>query len=165
MLAPLTFFLVTSAFAADHMGMKANFSSATMKSLKGEVTLTHVKDGLRVQATVSGLKPNSRHGFHVHEKGECKGPDYTSAGDHFNPDKMMHGSPKSDMSHAGDLGNLVADSKGVAKLDEVFAHPSTIHLQHMVGKAVLIHAAEDDLKTQPSGDSGDRIACGIIKKI
>ena len=143
--------------------MKASVSSASMKALSGEVMFKEVPEGLQVTATVKGLKPNTTHGFHVHEKGECKGPDYKSAGDHFNPESQPHGSPDTKMSHVGDMGNLVSDKNGVAKLTRVVPHTNAESLKQMQGKAVIIHANADDLKSQPAGDAGDRIACGIIK--
>ncbi len=162
--------VVTLTFAslmcfAGPANMKAMVSSANMKALNGEVLFKQVPEGLQVMATVRGLTPNSSHGFHVHEKGKCQGPDYKSAGGHLNPESQPHGAPNSKMSHVGDMGNLVADKNGVAKLSVVIPHTKPESWQQLQGKAVIIHTRADDLKTQPTGDAGDRIACGIIKTI
>lgn len=158
-----TALLAASALAAtDSKMMKAQVSSVSMRSLNGNVSFEKVKDGIRVSGHFSGLKPNSTHGFHVHEKGECKGPDYSSAGGHFNPENRMHGSPNSESSHVGDLGNLVADANGMASIDEVVPHDKAKDFSMMSGKAVIIHSGKDDLRSQPSGDAGDQIACGVI---
>lgn len=157
----LSFVMAASANAA----LKTTVTSATQKALNGDVTMEKEKDGLHLKVRVTGLTPNSTHGFHVHETGECKGPDYKSAGGHFNPDHTQHGAADSKMSHLGDLGNLVSDKNGVATIDRVIPNKDLAHVNEMVGKAVIIHAKADDLKSQPAGDSGDRIGCGVIKEI
>ncbi len=146
------------------MRMEAEITSVTEKNLKGDVLIEPMKEGIRVQAHFTGLEPNSKHGFHIHENGECAGPDYKSAGAHFNPDKHVHGSPESAMSHIGDFGNLVANEKGEAHVDKIIPHASS-HVKEIAGKAILIHTKGDNLSTQPSGDSGGRLGCGIIKTL
>lgn len=170
LLATLSLALCTTAALANNhinkvMPMKANVTSATVKTLKGDVKFETVKEGLQVTADLTGLIPNSTHGFHIHEKGLCDGPDYKSAGDHFNPEGGKHGAAHSKMSHVGDLGNIEADKNGNAHLVRVIPHTNADSLTKIAGKAVIVHEKTDDLKTQPSGDSGDRIGCGIIQKI
>lgn len=144
--------------------VEAKLKSATEKNLKGQVFFQETDGGVRIVADVSGLKPNSKHGFHVHAVGKCDGPDYKSAGEHFNPEKTKHGDPMDRKSHVGDLGNLKADDKGNAHLELGLIEKEPNELKKLVGKSVVIHKNEDDLETQPSGDSGGRIACGVIRK-
>ena len=131
--------------------------------VKGTVTFTKEKRGVRVVADVSGLSPGE-HGFHIHEKGDCSAPDGASAGAHFNPSGMPHGGPNSLRRHSGDFGNLTADSSGRARADFVdpyltFSGPSSI-----IGRAVIVHPQADDLISQPAGNAGARAACGVIQK-
>ena len=120
---------------------------------------------MRVVANITGLDPNGTHGFHVHEKADLSAPDLTSAGSHFNPGGHKHGGPDTPQRHAGDLGNLKADAQGTARYDQVI-QGLTIGTgpTDVVGKSVIIHAKADDLKTDPSGESGGRIAGGVIKQ-
>lgn len=130
----------------------------------GEVTFEQEGDKVRVLVNAQGLKPNQEHGFHIHEAGDCSSGDGMSAKGHFNPGAKPHGNPASAEHHAGDLPALKADAKGHAKLDAaiagvtVAAGPNSI-----VGRGLIIHADPDDYKTQPTGNSGSRIACGVIK--
>jgi len=141
---------------------KATLSSPTMKKLNARVELTEVPEGIKIVTTASGLKPGSVHGYHVHETGKCEGPDFKSAGGHFNPKENKHGGPAAGENHMGDLGNLIADKKGVAQSEVIIRSASKETLSQYVGKSVIIHANADDMMSQPSGDSGDRIACGVI---
>ncbi len=141
---------------------EAKLSSPIMKNLSAKILLTEVQEGLKITADVTGLKPGSVHGFHIHEIGKCDGPDYKSAGDHFNPAGNKHGGPDSSTKHIGDLGNLIANEKGIAKAEVIVKSKDKNSLGHYVGKSVIIHARADDFATQPAGNSGDRIACGII---
>ena len=118
--------------------------------------------GVRVIALISGLEPNSKHGFHIHEYGDCSAVDATSAGGHFNPMNMSHGGPEDKMRHAGDLGNLVADENGNAAVDFLDPLLTLRGDESIIGLSVIVHKGEDDLKTQPTGNSGPRIACGVI---
>src|SRR5690606_6236923 len=107
---------------------------------------------------------NEKLGFHVHEKGECEG-DFSSAGGHFNPTNLPHGTPGAD-SHVGDLGNLETNDEGVADFSYVSEQMTLDESKTSVlGKAIIIHGGTDDFDTQPSGDSGHRIACGVIQSI
>jgi Cu-Zn family superoxide dismutase len=116
-----------------------------------------------VKLDVSGATPG-KHGAHIHENGDCSAPDATSAGGHWNPSGMDHGAPGASPHHAGDLGNLTVgeDGKGTLTLSSAEWQLDTGAANDVLGKAVVIHAAEDDLTTQPAGNSGARVACGVI---
>ncbi len=128
----------------------------------GKVTFMEVEGGVRVIALVSGLEPNSKHGFHIHEYGDCSAVDASSAGGHYNPENMAHGGPMDHMRHEGDLGNLEADANGNASIDRVDPTLSLRGDQSVIGLSIIVHRDPDDLKTQPTGNSGPRIACGVI---
>lgn len=158
------FTLTTFALSSfSLMASTATLVSPSMKDLKTQVTITEEKDGAKVVVHASGLKAHSVHGIHVHEKGLCEGPDFKSAGEHFNPHGKAHGSPASGNRHIGDLGNLKANAEGVAHAELNFRGISASDVKSLIGKSVILHAKADDLKSQPSGESGDRIACGVIK--
>jgi superoxide dismutase, Cu-Zn family len=158
----------TAAAAAPHSAAasKNTMAVAVVQGLgehkvKGKVTFTQKADGVEIVAELTGLQPGE-HGFHVHEFGDCSMADGKCAGGHFNPTGMPHGSPDSEKRHVGDLGNIKADSTGKAtykRLDTMIAlnGPNSV-----IGRSVIVHAKADDLKTQPSGDAGDRIGCGTI---
>lgn len=130
---------------------------------KGTISFKEVEGGLEVTADIEGLKPNAQHAWHIHEKGDCSAPDATSAGDHFNPGGHKHGAPDAADRHEGDFGNLTADKLGKAKKTFVMKGITVAEgPMSVVGKGFIIHAKKDDLKTQPSGNAGDRIACGVI---
>jgi superoxide dismutase, Cu-Zn family len=130
--------------------------------VRGTVRLTEVADGVQVQAEITGLSPG-KHGFHVHEFGDCSAADLASAGAHFNPTNKPHGGPDAPERHAGDMGNIEADASGNAKLDYVDHDISlTSDQRSVIGRSAVVHAKPDDLKSQPAGDSGARIACGVI---
>ncbi len=130
-------------------------------SVAGDVTFTAGKSGVHVVADLTGLTPGE-HGFHIHEKGDCSAPDGTSAGGHFNPAGHPHGAPGA-ASHAGDLGNITAGADGKAHLEADFPSMSMAGADSIIGRAVIVHAGVDDLKTQPTGNAGGRLACGVIK--
>ena len=131
------------------------------KTVKGMITFTQTDNGVKVYAHLEGLTPG-KHGFHVHEFGDCSAPDLTSAGGHFNPTQMAHGAPTDHTRHSGDLGNIVADDKGMATLEWVDPMMRLSGPNSIIGRAVIVHAKEDDLKTQPTGNAGPREACGVI---
>lgn len=147
--------------------MGAQFASATLEAKSGSkaagtVTFVKEKDGIRVNANVTGVAAG-KHGFHIHEKGDCSAPDATSAGGHFNPAGTDHGSPKSKKRHAGDLGNIDIKKDGTGSLKLKVTNPKDFDAwSEIAGKAVILHEKADDLKTQPTGDAGGRIACGVI---
>jgi superoxide dismutase, Cu-Zn family len=130
--------------------------------VNGTVTFTEEADGVRVQVDLTGLTPG-KHGFHVHEFGDCSAPDLASAGGHFNPTNKPHAGPDDAERHVGDMGNVEADASGAAKLEYVDHEISLANDQRcIIGRSVIVHAKADDLKSQPAGDSGSRIACGVI---
>ena len=127
----------------------------------GEVTFTRAEGGVRVVAEIRGLTPGP-HGFHIHEFGDTSSPDAMSTGGHFNPDKMDHGAPAGAKRHVGDLGNIEANAKGVAKLDILDPALSFSGPHSILGRGVIVHEKADDLKTQPTGNAGGRVAAGVI---
>lgn len=142
--------------------MKAKIEPTQGNTAKGEVRFYKVSDGVRVVARLEGLSPG-RHGFHLHEKGDCSAPDAASAGAHFNPSGAPHGAATADKTarHAGDLGNIEAGPDGKASYDRT---DTVLDYAQLQGLSVLVHAGEDDYTTQPSGNSGARIGCGVIEK-
>lgn len=127
----------------------------------GTVTFTKEADGVRVVANLNGLTPGE-HGFHVHETGDCSSADGSSAGGHFNPEDQPHGAPDSEARHTGDFGNITADEAGNATYDRIDKNATLSGKDSVIGRAVIVHAKADDLKSQPSGDAGSREACGVI---
>ncbi|MCL2308968.1 MAG: superoxide dismutase family protein [Proteobacteria bacterium] len=121
--------------------------------------------GARVMVMVDlhGLPPDSEHGFHVHELGDCSAPDASSAGNHFNPDGQPHGHYSASPHHAGDLPNLKADSRGIAKvsfeMDGISVWPGP---RSIIGRALVVQSGSDDYRSQPDGNGGSRVACGVI---
>ncbi len=142
---------------------KAMLQPTTGNSTKGEIKFTEVKNGVRVTGEVSGLAPG-KHGFHVHENGDCSSGDGKSAGGHFNPGGSKHGGPQSEQKHAGDMGNIEADQNGVASIDKVFPFLSLEGDNSIVGRGLIVHADADDLHSQPTGNAGARLACAVIEK-
>jgi superoxide dismutase, Cu-Zn family len=129
---------------------------------RGTVRFTQVDNGVRITADIQGLKPNAQHAFHVHEFGDATSADGTSAGDHYNPQKMAHGRPEDEHRHAGDFGNLQADGEGKARYERVDTVISLVGLKNpIIGRAVIVHAGQDKF-VQPTGDAGPRIGIGII---
>jgi Cu-Zn family superoxide dismutase len=129
----------------------------------GVVSFARQGDHILVTATLSGLTPGA-HGFHIHEKGDCGAPDATSAGGHFNPAGHPHGHPHLGPHHAGDMPMLEADAGGNARLSVELSGVTLEGDQGIVGRGVIVHASPDDFKTQPTGNSGARVACGVIVK-
>mgnify|MGYP003111825821 CR=1 FL=1 len=135
---------------------------ASGSDVEGVVLFSNTDEGVRVGAQVNGLAPMSSHGFHIHEFGDCRDADAGSAGGHFNPHGQPHGAPDAERRHIGDLGNLVTNGAGVAQTNVVDPELSFAGADSILGRAVVIHAGADDLQSQPSGDAGARIACGVI---
>ena len=128
------------------------------------VVKLHERDGrVHARVEVSGLAANSLHGFHVHDKGDCSAPDATSAGGHFNPGGVAHGEAGAAVHHAGDMPSVRADAAGRVRADfdlggvTLSAGPTSI-----IGRSFIVHRDADDYSTQPSGNSGPRVACGVI---
>jgi superoxide dismutase, Cu-Zn family len=135
--------------------------SAPNSKVQGTVLFEKADKGIKITADISGLAPG-KHGFHIHEFGDCSSADYTSAGPHFMLPGEMHGAPGDNMSHNGDMGNLMADTSGKAHLEWIDPNISFSGPNSILGRSVIVHKKEDDLKTQPTGNSGARIACGTI---
>jgi superoxide dismutase, Cu-Zn family len=130
----------------------------------GEATFEQVGNKVRVIVFAQGLRPEREHGFHIHEAGDCSSGDGMSAKGHFNPHGKPHGDPKSAERHAGDLPALKAGKDGRAKIDvEMDVITLTSGPANIAGKGLIIHADPDDYKTQPTGNAGARLACGVIK--
>lgn len=140
----------------------AVLSPAPNGKVRGQVTFTEETEGIRVTANVEGLTPG-KHGFHIHEKGDCSAADFTSAGGHFNPGGTKHGSPTDPEKHVGDFGNLDANEQGVARFERVFSWLTFKGTNSILNKAVIVHEKADDLQTQPTGNAGGRLACGVIQ--
>ncbi len=129
--------------------------------VRGQVVFTEADDGVHVQADVSGLKPG-KHGFHIHQWGDCSSADGKSAGGHFNPAGVDHAGPLSETAHAGDLGNIEASEEGHGSVEHHSKRISIGGENDILGRGVIIHAKEDDLTSQPTGAAGGRLACGVI---
>jgi Cu-Zn family superoxide dismutase len=148
--------------------LTASKAAATQPSwgkASGTVTFTPAGEGkVKVAYDLSGLTPG-KHGFHIHEKGDLSAPDLSSAGPHFNPSKHKHAGPEAGERHAGDLGNVEADASGNAKSSLTVSGISigTGAADDIIGKSVILHEKADDLKSDPAGNAGGRIAGGVIE--
>ncbi|SDI17553.1 superoxide dismutase family protein [Propionivibrio dicarboxylicus] len=144
-------------------GVEAVLKPTQGNSAQGTVLFRQDGDAVVVTANVTGLTPGA-HGFHIHEKGDCSAPDATSAGGHFNPGAKPHGHPEHGDHHAGDMPMLVADASGAASLKVRLPGVSVggEAASSILGRGVIVHAVADDFKTQPTGNSGARVACGVI---
>lgn len=130
-------------------------------NVSGTITFTKVENGVRIVADIKGLT-KGKHGFHIHECGDCSAADGSSAGGHFNPAGKSHGAPMDMMRHMGDMGNIEADEQGNAHLDYIDNMMALEGENSIIGRSVIIHKGEDDMKTQPTGNAGARVACGVI---
>ena len=157
--------------AAGCAGMGSKEPTATAKleprsgsKVQGSVTFTQIGDVVRVTGEITGHTKGPK-GFHIHEKGDCGDDKGMNAGGHFNPTKHKHGGPYEPVKHAGDLGNLTFNDAGVAKFNftvgDIAVNSSDAN--GIIGRAVIVHAAADDFKTDPTGNAGGRVACGVIK--
>lgn len=133
----------------------------------GTVTLEQEEDGVDLEGHLTGLPPGL-HGFHIHQTGRCTAPDFTSAGGHYNPTNMQHGFEDPEGPHAGDMQNLTVQADGSVHIDmenqrvTITDGPATLF--DADGSALVIHSGPDDYRTDPSGNSGSRIACGVITR-
>ena len=167
MVAGLYLILVMAAGSVSAQGLSAtaDIRNANAQSI-GTATFTQQSDGVRVNVTIKGL-PAGKHGIHIHAVGKCEGPDFATAGGHFNPESKQHGAQNAAGPHAGDLPNLVVGADGAGSLQFVDTRVTldkgaANSLFDADASALVIHVAEDDEKTDPSGNSGARIACGLV---
>jgi len=144
---------VTHAIAVLHPGKDSKVA--------GTVHFKKEGSGVHVTGALTGLAAGN-HGFHIHEFGDCSAADFTSAGGHFNPAGNPHGGPKDAKRHEGDMGNIEATADGNATIDYVDSALAFAGAQSIVGRGVIVHANPDDFKTQPTGNAGGRVACGVI---
>lgn len=147
------------------LALDTELHGAEGSGVTGKVSFTQENDGpLKIVAEVSGVTPGGQHGFHIHETGDCSAPDFTSAGGHFNPTDTVHGSPTDADHHAGDLGNIEIGEDGTGRLeissDKLSLGPGP---NSILDRAIILHEKADDMVSQPTGDAGGRIACGVIE--
>jgi len=157
------------AAGCAEMGSKEPTATAKLEprsgsKVQGSVTFTQVGDVVRVTGEITGHTKGPK-GFHIHEKGDCGDDKGMNTGGHFNPHKSKHGGPYEPVKHAGDLGNLTFNDAGVAKINftvgDIAVNSSDAN--GIIGRAVIVHATADDLKTDPTGNAGGRVACGVIR--
>lgn len=139
-------------------GASALLQARSGSQVAGNVLLTQDGSRLRIEVTASNVSPGE-HGFHIHEVGDCSAPDAASAKGHYNPGGKRHGHHDKAERHAGDLPNLVADAAGNVKY---VAEIKGVTLEETIGRSFVMHADPDDYASQPAGNSGKRIACGVI---
>jgi Cu-Zn family superoxide dismutase len=157
---------VCAVLAGQTGGAEINQAIAVLHPTQGNnatgtVYFRRTMKGIEVIADVMGLSPG-KHGFHIHEFGDCTAPDGTSAGGHFNPENQPHAGPDQAKRHVGDLGNIEADNSGDAHYERTDTHLKFDGRDSIIGRGVIVHAGIDDLVSQPSGNAGPRIACGVI---
>lgn len=158
---------VENAFAKESTQLEIQLKNSAGEEI-GTATVFEEGRGIKLTLNAKGLPPG-KHGIHIHETGDCVAPRFESAGGHFNPSGHEHGTKASNGPHAGDLGNVTVKANGTLKTSIKNKHLSLggekSSLRKAGGTSIVIHAKADDQKTQPSGDSGDRIACGVIPGI
>lgn len=144
----------------------ATLAATEGNTAAGTLTLVAASDGVHITGTITGVAAAGSHGFHIHETGDCSAPDATSAGPHFNPHGHAHGHPGEGEHHVGDMLNLTADADGVLHVDALAQAASLGDGGDgdVLGRAIILHAAPDDYHSQPAGDAGARIACGVIER-
>jgi Cu-Zn family superoxide dismutase len=149
---------------SDKRRATARLAAASGSQVAGEAVFERKGAAITLRVDISGAAPGT-HAAHIHEKGDCSAPDASSAGGHWNPTVEEHGRWDHDPFHLGDLGNIEvgADGTGSLSLETELWELGTGAPNDIVGKAVIVHAAADDFKTQPTGNAGGRIACGVIR--
>jgi Cu-Zn family superoxide dismutase len=150
--------------AAEAHHATATIAAASGSHVAGTIELVEVAGGVTLTAKLTGLTPGE-HGFHIHEKGDCSAADATSAGGHWNPEKHAHGSPDAAEHHMGDAGNLTASADGTVD-QTITLHGASLGdgEDSAIGKGFIIHDKVDDFTTQPTGNAGARVGCGVITK-
>ncbi|HTE05742.1 MAG TPA: superoxide dismutase family protein [Planctomycetota bacterium] len=139
----------------------AQLTAASDSQVTGMITFTQQPGGVEVHVHIEHLAPG-KHGFHIHEMGDCSAHDGMSAGGHFNPDDKPHGDRLALARHAGDLGNVTADGAGVVEIVFTDTQIALSGPHSIIGRSAMVHADPDDGTTQPTGNSGKRIACGVV---
>src|SRR5437016_12343483 len=165
-LAGILFLLIHTASAYAQNQARADIQNAEGKSV-GTASLRETKDGLLITVNIKGL-PQGLHAVHFHSVGKCEGPAFTSAGPHFNPSGKQHGLKNPAGPHAGDLPDIYVQKNGVglyeALTDSITLGSGETSIFDTDGTTLVIHATADDNITDPAGNSGDRIACGVITR-
>lgn len=157
----------STAGAGKSVQSIARLEATKGSSVSGTVQFSPLTEGgVRIQGRVEGLAPNTEHGFHIHEKGDCSSGDGLSAGGHFNPTQRAHGKfNASQPHHLGDLPSLDADPQGVAIIDFVSKDLALNRgANGILGRSLIVHNDPDDFTTQPTGNSGARLACAVIER-
>lgn len=168
-LLPFAVGALCGLFAVASCGDKTLTTTATLNNASGQslgtvsFSQTGFSNPVQVTITVTGV-PAGPHGVHVHDVGKCDPPDFTTAGGHFNPTGAMHGDPAGSSHHTGDLGNLQVgtDGNGTLVAMNTLMSLDSANAGYVAGHAFILHANPDDLTTQPTGNAGPRLACGLI---
>lgn len=142
--------------------LRAVLSPTQGQTASGQITFSADEVGVLMDIELSGLAPGL-HGVHIHAIGDCSAADASSAGGHFNPGNQPHGGPASDERHVGDLGNVLANAQGLVRIEQIDTAIRLDGHNGIKGRAVVVHAGADDYSSQPSGNSGMAVACGVIK--
>ena len=158
-----------AAEEADLAGVLAvaELAATAGNAVTGSLQFRQVDGQLHVSGTVSGLKPGSEHGFHIHETGDCSAADGSSAGGHFNPSAAAHGAIDAAVHHTGDMPNLKADDQGTAVVDGPLSAEASLGdggSHDILGRGLIVHADPDDYTSQPTGNAGARLACAVISR-
>lgn len=163
-LATLTLVTACASMHGASPPAKVQLESRSSSTVTGTLSLKQKADGVQITGEVRGLAPASAHGFHVHEKGDCSAADASSAGPHYNPLGAPHGKMGGGAHHAGDMPNIVADQRGAAQVDVLVTGATlTPGPASIAGRALVVHRDPDDYATQPAGNAGPRLACGVIQ--
>ena len=163
---PLSFLLASHYYHYSPLHKRITHATAVIHPTQGNevngiVRFEQEQNGVRITAHLNNLTPGE-HGFHIHEMGDCGCPDAKCAGEHYNPFHKPHAGLETDERHVGDFGNIIADAQGYAEYNELNTLVELNGPYSIIGRTVIVHAKPDDLHTQPSGNSGDRIGCGVI---